>query len=365
MTPLDQSRHAWQEALLGMKVSKPTYKVSLILVVLDAIDGARATADAIPVRQSLSEAFDLLLSRHHALDGPGRWRLPGQYLAVRSGSQPDQLWQRVDDRLEVEPAFQEVLADPQARTWLRGEILKWLKNRVDEPSKSLALLMERDLGENERQFEVDRLEDIWGWWRAQETAISAQQLQQHFPLLPYAELISAAHTLEQMGLIVADANLVWKHEIGSLTTGLALTQQLVEGDTSMKLLDTTAKRRQGQQAWRNRVLANFGGVCAVCPIGVPQILEGAHLLPVKDFQERGLALDNGLCLCRNHHRAMDESMLAIDGRNILHHFTKETGHGLAQSLRSKAVIPQMGLAADALAYRLEQFAGRYSSPQER
>ena len=91
--------------------------------------------------------------------------------------------------------------------------------------------------------------------------------------------------------------------------------------------------------------------------GVPQILEGAHLLPVKDFQERGLALDNGLCLCRNHHRAMDESMLAIDGRNILHHFTKETGHGLAQSLRSKAVIPQMGLAADALAYRLEQFSG--------
>ena len=99
-----------------------------------------------------------------------------------------------------------------------------------------------------------------------------------------------------------------------------------------------------------------GGACAVCPIGVPQVLEAAHLLPVHDFQERGLALDNGLCLCRNHHRAMDESLLAIDGRNILHHFTEEAGKGLVQSLRSKAVIPQMGLAADALAYRLKRFA---------
>ncbi len=363
MTSLDQSRRAWQEALRGMKVSKPTYKVSLILVILDAIDANRASAEAIPIRQSLSEAFDLLLSRHHALEGPGRWRLPGQYLAVRPGSMPDQIWQRMDDRLEVEPVFQEVLADPQARVWLRGEILQWLKTRADEPSKALTLCLESDLGENARHQEIDRLEDIWGWWDAQETPISAQQLQQSFPQLPYAELLSAACTLEQMGLIVAEADLVWKHGTGDLSTGWDLTQHLAQGDTSMKFLNTTAKHRQGQQAWRSRVLANFGGMCAVCPIGVPQILEGAHLLPVKGFEERGLAVDNGLCLCRNHHRAMDENMLAIDGRNILHHFPEETCQGLEQSLRSKAVIPQMGLAADALAYRLERFAGYNASRQ--
>jgi hypothetical protein len=154
-------------------------------------------------------------------------------------------------------------------------------------------------------------------------------------------------------MVAAEGPQIWKSQSGDLATGLAITQQLVNGDTSMKLLDTKTKRRQGQQGWRNRVLANFGTECAVCPTGVPQLLEGAHLLPVAKFQERGLAVDNGLCLCRNHHRAMDEGLLALDGRTIHHRFHPKTGLGLTQSLRSKALIPQIGLAADALAYRLK------------
>jgi HNH endonuclease len=339
-----------------MKVdaSHSTYKVTLLLSILDALDANRASAQSIPVNPQLAEAFDQLLIRHAAFEGPGRWYMPAKYLATRKGDMLDQFWDRERHRLLVHALYQPVLAEAEGRSWLRGVILEWLNLRADPNAVALAQLLRQDLGEEERSTEVDRLEEIWEWWSIQSNNISISQLQKKFPLVPNPKLLSAAHSLEQMGLIVAEGALIWSPQEGDLATGWAISKQLAEGDTSMKLLDTKSKRRQGQQAWRCRVLANFKTQCAVCPIGLPQILEAAHLLPVSRNPERGLALANGLSLCRNHHRAMDEGMLALDGNRILHHF-RSSGAGLAESLRRRPITPRFDLAIDGLAFRLIQF----------
>lgn len=63
--------------------------------------------------------------------------------------------------------------------------------------------------------------------------------------------------------------------------------------------------------------------CALCNCEVPELIQGAHILPVAairkmnyiSFEQRlELALDgdNGLWLCENHHKMFDEGMLSFD-----------------------------------------------------
>ncbi|MBC8327401.1 MAG: HNH endonuclease [Planctomycetes bacterium] len=356
-TELDRSRQAWQEVLKpgAMRVSKPTYKVSLLLVILDAIDAGRATAEQIPAGQALGEAFDHLLIRHGSFEGPGRWFMPRQYLAAREGSRPDQLWTDDGRALTVKPILRPVLERAEGRLWLRGAILDWLQARGDEPSRSLAQVLRHDLGEDERLQEVERLEEIWAWLHTLDKPVTSEQLRRRFATFDPAQLDSAANSLAQLGLLVAEGPGIWSSQPGDLETGWALSEQLARGDTGMTLLDTKAKRRQGQRAWSHRVKANFKGWCAVCPIGHPRILEGAHLLPVSNHPERGLAKDNGVCLCRNHHRAMDHGLLAFDGGRVLHRFDGEQCEGLLVALRPRIRKPEAALAVDGLDYLLAQF----------
>ena len=58
------------------------------------------------------------------------------------------------------------------------------------------------------------------------------------------------------------------------------------------------------------VFERYGAECALCPVSVKQVLEAAHLCPVAD----GGSDDprNGLVLCANHHKAMDEGLFGFD-----------------------------------------------------
>ncbi|WP_413541875.1 HNH endonuclease [Brachybacterium squillarum] len=72
------------------------------------------------------------------------------------------------------------------------------------------------------------------------------------------------------------------------------------------------KVRRHQRAFRNLLLQELDHVCELpgCGISSVEVLEAAHIWPDSEGGEP--TLDNGLLLCRNHHRAMDAGLLRYD-----------------------------------------------------
>ena len=73
---------------------------------------------------------------------------------------------------------------------------------------------------------------------------------------------------------------------------------------------TMRPHRPGQARFRFAVFKRYGPQCAVCNLSIPVLLEAVHLCSFAD----GGADDvrNALVLCRNHHRALDERLFAIE-----------------------------------------------------
>lgn len=75
--------------------------------------------------------------------------------------------------------------------------------------------------------------------------------------------------------------------------------------------------RLHQAEFRERVLAAYGGRCAMTGLPVPELLEAAHIVP--DSHELGVAeVNNGLCLSRIHHRAFDANLIGVDADYRIH-----------------------------------------------
>ena len=68
--------------------------------------------------------------------------------------------------------------------------------------------------------------------------------------------------------------------------------------------------RPGQRRFAFRVFKAYGAVCALCDHEVETVLEAAHVVPVASGGTD--RVDNGLVLCRNHHRAFDTDLLAFE-----------------------------------------------------
>jgi putative restriction endonuclease len=72
----------------------------------------------------------------------------------------------------------------------------------------------------------------------------------------------------------------------------------------------TAHRRLHQQAFRDRVLKAYREQCAVCRLRHTELLDAAHIIPDSD-PEGEPRVSNGLSLCKLHHAAFDQQLLAI------------------------------------------------------
>ncbi len=70
------------------------------------------------------------------------------------------------------------------------------------------------------------------------------------------------------------------------------------------------KIRIGQEKFRKRVLCNFDSKCALCGLSDEDLLEAAHIIPVKTLEAMG-EIDNGICLCSIHHKMFDRKYFAI------------------------------------------------------
>ncbi len=63
--------------------------------------------------------------------------------------------------------------------------------------------------------------------------------------------------------------------------------------------------------FRKDIYVLYGGKCAICGLQA-KLVEAAHIDPVRSDGSDDLR--NGILLCRNHHKAYDSGLLAIDGK---------------------------------------------------
>lgn len=74
----------------------------------------------------------------------------------------------------------------------------------------------------------------------------------------------------------------------------------------------TVKQRRGQEYFREAVINNCGGRCALTGLGVRDLLIASHILPWGTHAEQRLNVRNGLSLSRLHDAAFDRGLIAFD-----------------------------------------------------
>lgn len=91
--------------------------------------------------------------------------------------------------------------------------------------------------------------------------------------------------------------------------------------------DRRVLARKGQGRFRYEVLARYGATCAFCGIAHEGLLDAAHL----KARAKGGSNDprNGLPLCKNHHRALDDGIVGVDPETMI-----ITGKGASENLQS-------------------------------
>ena len=71
----------------------------------------------------------------------------------------------------------------------------------------------------------------------------------------------------------------------------------------------TTHQRLHQQAFRDRVLRAYREHCAICRLKHAELLDAAHIIPDADAEGEP-RVSNGLSLCKLHHAAFDQRLLA-------------------------------------------------------
>jgi hypothetical protein len=74
------------------------------------------------------------------------------------------------------------------------------------------------------------------------------------------------------------------------------------------------KLRRGQDYFRQAVINNCGGRCALTGLTIRELLIASHILPWGSHPEQRLDVRNGLSLTRLHDAAFDRGLIAFDGQ---------------------------------------------------
>lgn len=72
------------------------------------------------------------------------------------------------------------------------------------------------------------------------------------------------------------------------------------------------KTRVNQNIFRQIVIANYSGKCAVSGIDIPDLLVASHIIPWSKNEEERLNPENGICLSPLYDRAYDKGYIAIN-----------------------------------------------------
>ena len=101
-----------------------------------------------------------------------------------------------------------------------------------------------------------------------------------------------------------------------------------DSDIPKELLNEKSRTRKDISVWnrnvrfRKLILESYRNQCAICRCNEPKILEAAHIKPV---QKKGLdTKENGVCLCRNHHKMFDEELIKINFKTLELEYVSDT-----------------------------------------
>lgn len=77
-------------------------------------------------------------------------------------------------------------------------------------------------------------------------------------------------------------------------------------------ISSLAKRRRGQDYFRDMVLNNYGNRCALTGLPIRELLIASHILPWSSHEAERLNVRNGIALNRLHDAAFDQGLIGFD-----------------------------------------------------
>lgn len=85
----------------------------------------------------------------------------------------------------------------------------------------------------------------------------------------------------------------------------------LKGETKIR----EVKTRVNQNFFRQVVLANYSGKCAISAIDIPDLLVASHIIPWSKNEEERLNPENGICFSPLYDRAFDKGYIGINGKS--------------------------------------------------
>jgi putative restriction endonuclease len=99
-----------------------------------------------------------------------------------------------------------------------------------------------------------------------------------------------------------------KQTIETKFNGLLIDIEHLKGETKIR----EVKTRVNQNFFRQIVLSNYAGKCAITGIDISELLFASHIIPwAKNEQER-LNPENGICLSSLYDKAFDKGLISIN-----------------------------------------------------
>lgn len=92
----------------------------------------------------------------------------------------------------------------------------------------------------------------------------------------------------------------FKNVISTIPIGLKGTDRIVE-----------IKKRVNQHFFRNMVLTNYQGRCALTGIDIPELLVASHIIPWASNEHERLNPSNGICLSALYDKAFDRGLISF------------------------------------------------------
>lgn len=74
------------------------------------------------------------------------------------------------------------------------------------------------------------------------------------------------------------------------------------------------KTRVNQNVFRQIVVANYSGKCAITGIDIPELLFASHIIPWAGNEKERLNPENGICLSSLYDKAYDKGLIGINER---------------------------------------------------
>lgn len=121
------------------------------------------------------------------------------------------------------------------------------------------------------------------------------------------------HGLEHENVLIMsfdtlEENLDYLYDLHTLTE--SVNGAIEENDNQVIRQKRSVLQWNRDREFRNKVLDAFGRECAICRCTEEKLLQAAHIKAVADGGNDDV--NNGICLCANHHIMLDKQLIQID-----------------------------------------------------